>query len=118
MKIIRLATLAIVLGSCQNAMTLEGASNHDVIGTYLYSSPDFNNAVGKALNQHLTLTADKATLSHGSYSTDFEYEVKNGYVFLISGNTRVGYRIVSHDTLYDDGLNGFGAGNYVRVSEQ
>ena len=117
MNIIRLIAVAVLLSSCQNAMTLENAATREVMGTYLYTSPYFDNAVGKALNQHLILTSDKATLSHGSVSSDFEYEVKGGFVYLINGNDKVRYRIMNRDSLYDDGLNGFGNGYYVRVSE-
>ena len=117
MNTIRFAAIALLLGSCQNTMTLENAATREMTGTYLYTSQDFNNAIGKALNQHLTLTSNKATLSHGSLSTDFDYEVKDGFIYLITGNDKVRYRIINHDSLRDEGINGFGAGYYVRVDE-
>jgi hypothetical protein len=104
-----LSTLACLSYSCTASPSV------DVTGTYQFVSPDFNNAVGKLLQQRLTFTPDKVIISMGATSTSGDYEVEDGFVYIVSGNARFGYKIISRDTLQYEGPLSLGPQQYVRM---
>jgi hypothetical protein len=108
---LRAIILAFTFASCHST------THPDVTGTYQFVSPDFNNAAGKLLDQRLIVTLDRVTIASGAYETTGEYQVKDGFLYVVSGQSRFGYQIIGRDTLRYEGPLSLSPIDYVRVKQ-